>query len=94
MSRFKPQVTYMTEDSLREYRNAGYWVKPKPSMYITKQYSTYKDLKKDLKEICEKNIDADGVHVVRSRRGQWGEWNERWELDNNGNPTIVTETWS
>tara|TARA_R110000796_G_scaffold57253_2_gene132165 strand:+ start:1001 stop:1285 length:285 start_codon:yes stop_codon:yes gene_type:complete len=94
MSRFKPQVTYVTKDSLREYHNAGYWVKPRPSMYVVKQYPTYAALKKDLKEICESNIDDDGAHVVRSRRGHWGEWNETWKLDNNRNPTIVSETWS
>lgn len=94
MSRFKPQVTYMTRKSLNDYYNASPYAKPKPKKYIVKQYDTYRELKKDLKEICENNIDDDGVHVVRSRRGQWGEWNERWKLDNNGKPTIVSETWS
>tara|TARA_R110000851_G_scaffold28466_2_gene79322 strand:- start:6506 stop:6778 length:273 start_codon:yes stop_codon:yes gene_type:complete len=90
MARFKPQVSYITKDSLNEYYKSS---KPK-SMYITKHFSTYSELKKSLPEICECNIDVDGVHVVRSRRGQWGEYNERWKLDISGKPIIINETWS
>lgn len=62
-------------------------------MKITKQYDTYRALKKDLKEICEVNIDNDGVFVIRSKRSQWGEWYEHWKL-NNGKPMIVECGWS
>jgi len=92
MSRFKPQVTYMTHESLNDYYNSYSW-NPKPK-YIVKEYSTYAELKKDLPEICKSNIDLDGVHVVRSKRGQWGEWNENWEVDNNNELTIIKEGWS
>ena len=88
--RWKPQVSYITRDSLREYYNSY-----KPiSKYITKRYNSYRELKRDLKEICEKNIDDDGVHVLRSKRGQWGEYFEYWKLDNNDKPTIVKEGWN
>ena len=93
MSRFKPQVSYITRASRQAYFDASPY---KPvSQTITKQYSTYSELKKDLPEICKKNIDYDGVHVVRSRRGHWGEWNERWIIDETfDKPTITTEAWS
>lgn len=91
MSRFKPQVSYITRDSCEVYFNASPY--KKVSQTITKQFNTYKELKKELPEICEKNIDADGVSVVRSKRGQWGEWFERWE-NVNGVPTIIKEGWS
>lgn len=95
MARFKPQVSYITKNSLRDYYNEmTFGGRGKLRKGITKEYNTYKELKKDLKEICENNIDADGVFVVRSKRGQWGEWNERWDLDSNGNPTIIKEGWS
>jgi len=88
MSRWKPQVSYITSDSSRDY-----WNNRAKSQFISKEYKTYAELKKDLPKICKENIDADGVRVVRSRRGQWGEWFERWKL-NNGVPTIVKDGWS
>lgn len=94
MARFKPQVSFITKTSLNDYYNQSNYSKPRLSKYITKQYNTYKELKKDLKDICKSNIDVDGVFVVRSKRGQWGEWNERWDLDSNGKPTIIKEGWS
>jgi hypothetical protein len=88
MSRWKPQVIYITSNSSHEY-----WYNRAKSQYITKEYKTYAELKKDLPTICKENIDDDGVSVYRSRRGQWGEWFETWKLDN-GVPTIVKEGWS
>ena len=92
MSRFKPQMSYMTEDSFREWCSAPSYKKG-VSKYITKQYNTYAELKKDLRKACEENIDNDGVHVVRSKRGQWGEWNENWKLSG-GKLIIVNQSWS
>lgn len=88
MSRFKPQVSYITKDSLHEHYNS---YKPK-SKYITKSYISYQELKKELKNILDNNIDSEGVTVVRSRRGQWGEWFEKWK-NINDIPTIVKEGW-
>lgn len=92
MANFKPQLTYMTKKSLDNYYTASSYG-PLPSKYITKQFKTYVELKKELKECCESNIDSDGVQVIRSRRGNWGEWFENWALDNNGEPYIAREGW-
>jgi hypothetical protein len=43
--------------------------------------------------ILEEHIGDRPVFVVRSRRGEWGEWFEHWELIN-GKPTIVKKGWS
>tara|TARA_R110000772_G_C13310268_1_gene440075 strand:+ start:17588 stop:17869 length:282 start_codon:yes stop_codon:yes gene_type:complete len=93
MSRFKPQLTYMTRESLENYYNTPSYVKG-VSKYITIQYKTYAELLRNLKEHLKVNIDDDGVNVLRSRRGQWGEWYEHWKLDNNENPTIIKEGWN
>ena len=76
MSRFKPQASFISKESLRNWRNAGSWVKPTPSKSEIHVHDTYADLKKHIKEYCEKCIEVEGVFVVRSRRGQWGEWFE------------------
>ena len=60
---------------------------------VIKTYKRYSDLKKDLTKMCEENIDADGVGVYRSRRGEWGEWSEHWDLNDKGKPIIVKEGW-
>lgn len=57
-------------------------------------YKTYKDLKKNLKKVMKENRDADDFFVVRYRRGQWGEWFERWGLDSSGKPVIIKQGWS
>ena len=85
-----PQVHYTTIESLRAYYCSGYRCK---SSENTKYYKSYRELKKDLKNILEVNIDDEGVFVVRSRRGEWGEWFERWKLIG-GKPTIVKQGWS
>jgi len=93
MANFKPQVSYETKESLNNYYNSSQYSKPKIKRGITKHFKTYSELLKNIKGFCEENIDEDGVFVVRSRRGQWGEWCERWKLVN-GKPTIVKEGWS
>ena len=93
MANFKPQVSYISDESLRKWQNAGYWVKPAPSKSETHRYDTYRELKKDIKKHCERCIEVEGVYVVRSRRGSWGEYFEYWKLDNNGKPYIDREGW-
>ena len=91
MSNFKPQVTYMTDESLHDYRVGRHRV---TSPSITKSFKTYAELKKALKDyILDNHIDEDPVFVVRSRRGEWGEWFERWEKIN-GIPTITKQGWN
>lgn len=87
MANFKPQVTYMTNDSARDYFNSN-----RRSMYITEQFKTYTELKKKLREILSNHVGEDPVFVSRSRRGEWGEWFEKWELIN-GKPTITKKGW-
>lgn len=90
MSNFKPQVTYMTSESRHDYNVDRYRVN---SPYVTKRFNTYAELKKALKDyILHNHIGDDEVFVSRSRRGQWGEYFEKWELVNN-KPTIVKQGW-
>ena len=90
MSNFKPQVRYMTSESRHDYNYDRYRVH---SPYVTKQFNTYAELKKALKDyILHNHIGGDEVVVSRSRRGEWGEWFEKWELVN-GKPTIVKQGW-
>ena len=90
MSNFKPQVTYMTSESLHDYRVDRYRVK---SPEVTKSFKTYTELKKALKDyILSNHIGSYRVSVTRSRRGEWGEWFEKWELIN-GKPTITKQGW-
>jgi hypothetical protein len=90
MANFKPQVTYMTDTSLHDYRVDRYRV---TSPNITKSFNTYAELKKDLKDyILDNHIGDDEVFVTRSRRGEWGEWYEKW-IKVNGVPKIVKQGW-
>ena len=87
MSNFKPQITIITEETRREYTNSF----RKTSPYQTIRYNTYRDLKKDLKKRLEENIEAT-IPVSRSKRGEWGEWFENWQL-HNGKPVIIKQGW-
>ena len=90
MSNFKPQVTYMTNESRHDYNVERYRVK---SPSITKQFKSYTELKKALKDyILDNHIGDTAVSVSRSKRGEWGEWFEHWEKVN-GVPTIIKQGW-
>ena len=90
MAQFKPQVTYMTCESLHDWRVGRHRVS---SPFITKTFNTYAELKKALRDyILHNHISTDRVFVTRSRRGEWGEWFEKWELIN-GKPTITQKGW-
>ena len=90
MANFKPQVTYMTDTSLHDYKVDRYRV---TSPSITKSFNTYAELKKALKDyILDNHIGEDEVFVTRSRRGEWGEWFEKW-VKINGKPTIIKKGW-
>lgn len=86
MSNFKPQASYISNESIRDYRN-----RMRNSETINKRFNTYAELKKHLKEMLSESIN-DVVSVSRSRRGEWGEWFEKWELIN-GKPTITNQGW-
>ena len=66
----------------------------KPVLYVgdeMKIYPTYQKLKSDLKNILPKCPD-NKTTVFRKRRGEWGEWFEKWELQN-GKPVKTKEGW-
>lgn len=86
MSNFKPQASYISNESIRDYRN-----RMRNSETINKRFNTYAELKKHLKEMLSESIN-DVVSVSRSRRGEWGEWFEKWEMVN-GKPTITNQGW-
>lgn len=71
MSQFKPQVTIITNETRREYSNSY----GKGSPYKTIQYPTYRELVKNMKRHLEENLEVN-ISVLRSRRGEWGEWAE------------------
>ena len=88
MGKFKPQVSYKTDDSVREYRNGQ-----RKSEEITTVFDTYAKLKSRMKAIL--NASQFGhAFVVRSRRGEWGEWFEHWYIGDNGKAYISKEGWS
>jgi hypothetical protein len=86
MSNFKPQASFATDESIRDYRN-GY----RKSRDITNVYDTYAKLRRGMKAMLNASID-DMVYVSRSRRGEWGEWFEHWSLVN-GKPKIIKQGW-
>lgn len=88
MANFKPQVSYVTKDSQRDY-----WNGTRKSMYITERFKTYRELLKKLPTILEHSIDV-YVSVVRSKRGEWGEWFEHWQLDDDNKPVIIKQGWN
>lgn len=57
------------------------------------RFKRYSELKKSIIELINKSYDGE-VHVLRSRRGKWGEWNEKWKLNHLGKPFIFEEGWS
>ena len=90
MARFKPQVNYMTWNSKHEYDVEKYRVK---SPYKTEIFKTYAELKKALKDrILHEHIGEDEVFVTRSKRGEFGEWFEKWALVD-GKPKITKKGW-
>lgn len=86
MGRFKPQATFATDESIREYRNGM-----RKSRYITNVYPTYAKLRGAMKAMLNASFD-ERVEVSRSRRGEWGEWFEVWEMVG-GKPKITKQTW-
>lgn len=86
MPKFKPQASFATDESIRDYRN-GY----RKSREITNVYPTYDKLISAMKAMLNASHD-EMVYVSRSRRGEWGEYYEVWSLSN-GKPVKVKEGW-
>ena len=72
-----------------DYRPGEYWSKQPKTIWVS--YPTYRELKKNLKDLFKRNDNQD-IHVSRTRRGEWGEWFEIWEY-NGGNPVIQKQGW-
>ena len=56
-----------------------------------KEFPTYAELKKNLKKLIQESPDKE-LTVFRSRRGEWGEWFEKWMLRGN-KPFKFKEGW-
>ena len=72
----------------------GLWLKPKGKDKCEwRFFPTYRELKKNIKNLIEENTDEDNeITIFRSRRGEWGEWHEKWTL-RNGKPHKFKEGW-
>ena len=58
---------------------------------IGRFFPTYREFKKNVRQLIQLSPNNE-VTVTRTRRGEWGEWFERWELIN-GKPKITKQTW-
>ena len=54
-------------------------------------FKNYESLKKSMQRLLD-NATDNSIEIVRSRRGEWGEWFERWELVK-GKKKITKQTW-
>jgi hypothetical protein len=59
--------------------------------HITRQFGTYAEVKKRIKDLLAISDDNE-VSVYRHRRGEWGEWFEKWSMIK-GKPTITKQGW-
>ena len=58
-----------------------------------KTYPTYRELRRNLIADLKESYGNE-VSVSRSKRGEWGEWFENWQLDFDGkNATIIKQGW-
>lgn len=82
MAQFRPSVSYVIEGE------NGF------GKYKTIYEKNYKIVKKNiLTYLNECWLTEPKVNVYRSRRGEWGEWFEHWQLNSEGKPVIVKEGW-
>ena len=86
MAKFKPQASYTSDESIRDYRNGQ-----SKSFNVTEVFKDYGTLKKELNRMVSLSVD-NCVFVSRSRRGEWGEWFERWQRVND-KIKITKQTW-
>lgn len=84
---WRPFFHHVTADSRREYYNG--WRKSE-QLYVS--FPTYQQLKKEIKKYLEESV-TEYITVFRTRKGEWGEWFEHWQLVN-GKPTIIKKGWS
>jgi len=74
---------------------ANHMTQWKPQVRITGQksqrFDTYSEIKRNMKKLLESSPDNE-VSLSRSRRGEWGEWFEIWNMVN-GKPVITCQGW-
>jgi hypothetical protein len=87
MAKFRPEIQYITTESLEDYNNNG-----RRNPYKILQYNSYKELKKDLPGILKIAV-RNHATVTRYRRGCYGEWCEQWQLNLNNKPIILEQNW-
>jgi hypothetical protein len=56
-------------------------------------FDSYGALRKAMKEMMNDSVD-NVVDVTRTRRGEWGQWFERWAINETTNKLeIIKQTW-
>jgi hypothetical protein len=84
---FKPGFWHKTKESVSNYRLS---YSKKDSDWV--EFNTYAELRSNLKKYLEESTEP-YITVYRSRKGEWGEWYEHWELGVNGKPKIIKSGW-
>ena len=85
---FPTDKKYLAEEVHRSVK-IGYSY-TEQSLVASGYMDTYREIKKHLKKMLELSNGA--VSIVRTRRGEWGQWFEQWELVD-GKPKITKKTW-
>lgn len=67
------------------------WNSNQIESHDTREFPTYRELKKNLVNLLKEDKE-NIVTVYRSRRGEWGEWFEKWGLLD-GKPVLLKESW-
>jgi len=58
----------------------------------TRIFPSYAEVKKQLRKLITESA-SDEIRVLRSRRGEWGEWFEYWTFNEKGKPVIFKQGW-
>jgi len=67
------------------------WDSRQTESHDTREFKNYKELRKNLVDLLKEDKE-NIVTVYRQRRGEWGEWFEKWGLVNN-KPVKLKEGW-
>ena len=67
------------------------WDSNRVESHDTREFKNYKELKKNLVSLLKEDRE-NIVTVYRQRRGEWGEWFEKWGLLD-GKPVKLKEGW-
>jgi hypothetical protein len=67
------------------------WDRDRVESHDTRTFKSYKELKKNLVAMLKEDRE-NIVTVYRQRRGEWGEWFEKWGLLN-GKPVLLKSGW-